>query len=218
MTKFNCGVYFFSILTFLSFNVSAQLISVLDNKGNALPNMVVYLEADDKSKHKVSTQNKVGVMDQINRQFNPHILVVNKASQVNFPNSDSIKHHVYSFSKAKPFELKLYRSGDANPVFFDKPGEIVLGCNIHDWMLGYIYVVDTPFFGKTNEKGSVLISVPDGSYQLKIWHPLLDNKDMDFSQQVTINTNTDNSIIITLKAALKPKFAAYEEDDVLDAY
>jgi hypothetical protein len=90
---------------------------------------------------------------------------------VDFPNSDSIKHHVYSFSKAKTFELQLYKELNAEPLLFSTQGSVELGCNIHDWMLGYIFVVDTPYVGKTDMQGNLTLELPDGEYQLDVWHP-----------------------------------------------
>ena len=112
-------------------------------------------------------------MDQRNRQFEPHVLAVRQNTKVRFPNSDDIRHHVYSFSPAKTFELRLYHGTQADPVLFDKPGRVVLGCNIHDAMLGYIYVLKTRWFGVTGSDGVVTLQeIPSGSYRLQLRHPL----------------------------------------------
>ncbi len=96
-------------------------------------------------------------VDQVDKQFVPYVKVVFVGAKVGFPNSDRIRHQVYSFSPAKKFELPLYGGTDAPPVVFDKPGVVVLGCNIHDWMIGYIYVSETPFFAKTGPGGTAVI-------------------------------------------------------------
>lgn len=129
------------------------------------------------------------IMDQVNKQFLPRILVVQKNSQVRFPNSDSIKHHVYSFSPAKVFELQLYKGLNADPLLFSKTGVVELGCNVHDWMLGYIYVVDTPYFAKTNDKGTLSLTVPEGEYRLVIWNPRIQDPSESLTQQVSITTD-----------------------------
>src|SRR5204863_937520 len=90
---------------------------------------------------------------QKDKTFIPFVTVVQTGTPVQFPNQDPIRHHVYSFSPPKPFEIKLYAGTPVAPIVFDKPGEVVLGCNIHDHMLAYIYVVDTPYFGKTGKDG-----------------------------------------------------------------
>jgi len=109
---------------------------------------------------------------QRDRELNPYATVVQVGTAVEFPNDDPFKHHLYSFSPAKIFEIKLYAGKPAKPIVFDKPGEVALGCNIHDWMEAYILVVDTPYFAKTDMEGHAHIdSVPPGSYRLRWWHP-----------------------------------------------
>ena len=112
------------------------------------------------------------VMDQVARQFQPRVLAVHTGSAVSFPNSDTIRHHVYSFSPAKRFELRLYQGTPSEPVIFDKPGVVVLGCNIHDWMVGYVYVTDDPWFAVADEQGRVTFDgLPAGRYAVSLWHP-----------------------------------------------
>ncbi|AGE24545.1 methylamine utilization protein [Pseudomonas poae] len=113
-------------------------------------------------------------MDQRGQRFAPHVLVVHTGTQVRFPNSDNIRHQVYSFSAAKRFELRLYEGTPSEPLLFDKAGVVVLGCNIHDWMLGYIYVTDDPVFGASDAQGRVrLEQLPPGDYHATLWHPQL---------------------------------------------
>jgi len=112
------------------------------------------------------------VVDQIDKEFNPLVTVVRTGTLVSFPNKDSIKHHVYSFSPAKRFELPLYKGKPSKPVLFDHAGLVVLGCNIHDWMLGYVYVVDSPWFAKTGNDGKARLSdLPAGDYEIVVYHP-----------------------------------------------
>ena len=111
-------------------------------------------------------------IEQRDREFVPYLSIVQKGAAVDFPNRDKLKHHVYSFSPAKTFEIKLYAGQPAQPVIFDKTGEVALGCNIHDWMEAYVLVVDSPWFGKTGADGIARIAgVPAGSYRLRVWHP-----------------------------------------------
>jgi len=121
-------------------------------------------------------------MDQIDKEYVPHVKVVMLGSKVYFPNKDNIRHHVYSFSPSKVFELPLYSGTPAAPVLFDKAGQVTLGCNIHDWMLGYIYVADTPYFAKSAKDGKTQITdLPPGEYSVRIWHP-----DMKGGEEATI--------------------------------
>jgi plastocyanin len=144
-------------------------VRVSDGVGKPLADAVVFLEsAAAKAANKPVTGIEVA---QAAKQFVPLVTVVPVGSMVHFPNRDTVRHHVYSFSAAKNFELKLYTGTPANPVLFDKPGVVVLGCNIHDQMAAWVLVVETPYFGKTNAAGEIsLANVPAGSYRLRTWH------------------------------------------------
>jgi plastocyanin len=111
-------------------------------------------------------------IDQRNKMFVPAVTVVQTGAAVAFPNSDNIRHQVYSFSPAKVFNIKLYSGRPSEPVVFDKPGVVVLGCNIHDRMLAWVVVVDTPWFSRTDATGvAELGNLPAGDYELHFWHP-----------------------------------------------
>ena len=114
---------------------------------------------------------RTAVMDQVNREFVPHVLPVAVGTEVSFPNHDQIHHHVYSLSRTKTFEIPLYKGESAPPVRFDTPGAVKLGCNIHDWMSGVILVVPTPYFATTDEQGAfTLRDLPPGTYGVVAWH------------------------------------------------
>jgi plastocyanin len=111
-------------------------------------------------------------IEQVDREFVPYVNVVQTGTSVSFPNRDPILHHVYSFSHAKTFEIKLYTGKSPGAIVFDKPGVVNIGCNIHDWMIAYLLVVSTPYFAKTNASGMAqLRDLPAGSYELRVWHP-----------------------------------------------
>lgn len=111
---------------------------------------------------------------QQNISFNPFVLIVPVGSNVNFPNKDNVRHHVYSFSPAKKFELKLYGRDEGRSVLFDKAGVVALGCNIHDQMIAYVVVVDTAYAAKTGADGIALIrNAPAGKAALTIWQPYM---------------------------------------------
>ena len=117
-------------------------------------------------------RNRSMAIEQVDREFVPHVTVLQVGTAVNFPNRDPILHHVYSFSPAKPIEIKLYSGRSPQEVVFDKPGVVVLGCNIHDWMAAYVVAVPTPYFGKTDAAGHVrLRDLPAGAYEVQAWHP-----------------------------------------------
>ncbi len=146
-------------------------IQVQDKNGKPLPNAVVFMESGDA---KAAAKPLKGIeISQVAKQFDPQVTVVTTGTPVLFPNNDTVRHHVYSFSPAKTFDLKLYAGVPANPVLFDKSGIAVLGCNIHDNMVAWVVVVDTPYFGKTNAQGQVTLNLPAGNYKLRTWHASL---------------------------------------------
>lgn len=109
---------------------------------------------------------------QVKRQFVPRVTLITTGTRVSFPNFDTVRHQVYSFSTIKTFELKLYAGVPGVPVVFDKPGVAVLGCNIHDTMAAWVVVADTPWSARSNASGQARIeAIPPGSYKLRLWHP-----------------------------------------------
>jgi plastocyanin len=121
-------------------------VSVVDEQGRPIENVAVYAMPGHGRPSPPASAAPMAVMDQQGLQFVPHLLVVQAGTSVTFPNGDLVSHHVYSFSDAKKFELALYKGDLYPPVVFDDAGVVVLGCNLHDGMLGYIVVVDTPHF------------------------------------------------------------------------
>lgn len=120
----------------------------------------------------LSARPPPAAIEQIGREFVPYLTIVQTGTITEFPNRDPFKHHVYSFSPAKVFEIKLYAGKHVRPVTFDKPGEVALGCNVHDWMEAYVLVVDSRYFAKTGANGQAVVSnVPVGRYRLRLWHP-----------------------------------------------
>ncbi len=148
-------------------------VQVQDASGKLLGDAVAFLESAQASRALGAAKPTATVeIAQIAKQFDPQVSVVAVGTMVSFPNRDAVRHHVYSFSPAKNFELKLYSGTPANPVLFDKTGVAVLGCNIHDNMVAWVVVVDTPYFGRSAKPGPVVLSnVPAGSYRLRVWHP-----------------------------------------------
>jgi plastocyanin len=169
--------------------VAATLgVSVVDSQGKPLENVAVYASANrGGAVGATGVARPTAVMDQQNHRFVPHVLVVQAGTEVTFPNSDTVSHHVYSFSPTKPFELPLYKGDVYPPVVFDRAGVVVVGCNIHDSMLGYIRVVNTPYFAVTNEHGvAVLEGVPSGDYVVEVWTPRLRPAELPAARDVVI--------------------------------
>lgn len=165
----------FRVLT-LSFFFAGQAayaatvsVQVTDTGDQPLADAVVYMEP--LSGQVAPKPHRTVEIEQKGRKFIPLVTVIQTGTDISFPNHDSVRHHVYSLSPAKVFELKLYSGTPGSPVTFDKPGTVVLGCNIHDTMVAYIHVVNTPWFAKTDAAGRTKIDgLPPGKYQLKAWH------------------------------------------------
>lgn len=125
-------------------------------------------------------------MNQVNRAFSPRAIAVRRGARVRFQNDDDVRHHVYSFSRPKRFELPLYEGQPPEDIRFNEPGLVVLGCNIHDWMVGWVHVMDTPWFDFADAGGRVTLSVPPGQYELRIWHPELETDGPRLIRQVRV--------------------------------
>jgi plastocyanin len=134
--------------------------------------------------------------------FVPDILVVRTGTVVDFPNADPVRHQVYSFSSAKKFQLSLYSGSAHPPILFDRPGIVTLGCNIHDSMIGYIYVTDSPWFARTDEAGATrFYDLPAGAYTVRIWHPRLRDAATALAQQITLAANANGAVAFSLSRA-----------------
>ncbi|GGC97303.1 hypothetical protein GCM10011396_51040 [Undibacterium terreum] len=142
-------------------------VQVVDSAGQPVADAVVYAEG---TAPLVKSPPQVDV-EQKDKKFIPLVTVVQTGTAISFPNNDTVRHHAYSFSAPKPFDIKLYAGTPTKPILFDKPGTVVVGCNIHDQMIAYIQVVDTPYFAKTDASGRARInSITAGKYALKTWH------------------------------------------------
>lgn len=150
-------------------------VQVRDGSGSPVGDAVVWAVADGGH---APTDGRTAVMDQKNRTFIPHVLPVQTGTAVDFPNSDDVLHHVYSFSAAKAFQLPLYKGRPPAPVVFDQGGVVEIGCNIHDRMSAFIIVVDTPHFGKSDGDGAVTLrGLPPASYTVSLWYPSMRSRE-----------------------------------------
>jgi plastocyanin len=179
-------------------------VSVVDEQGRPIENVAVYAMPADSAAAQPAATTPTALMDQQGLEFVPHLLVVQAGTSVTFPNSDDVSHHVYSFSETKKFELALYKGDVYPPVVFDDAGIVVLGCNIHDGMLGYIVVVDTPHFAQTNERGvATLENVPSGGYAVSAWTPRVRPSGLPPAQQIALS-DAAGAIEIRIAGRLAP--------------
>ena len=175
MVKFCMVIVLFASVFTLKSHAAELTVRLHSPEGKPIKDAVVELYHQD---YVISATNKsssgaVFQVAQKDRQFTPFVSAVPLGSQVSFPNFDKTRHHVYSFSPAKVFELKLFSGQTPAPIAFEQPGVVALGCNIHDFMLAYIYIAKSRLTGVTNAQGIVQFSdLPEDEFSVRLWHPL----------------------------------------------
>jgi plastocyanin len=190
-------------MTYTGLEAGSLQVMVKDGKGAPVSDAVVYASAPTTP----ARTGKQVVIDQWDKQFVPYVTAVQAGTSVIFPNKDNIRHHVYSLSPAKRFELPLYAGIPAKPVLFDKEGFVTLGCNIHDWMIAYVAVLGTPYFQVTRGDGrAILKDLPASQYTVAVWHPLLKGSPDGSAQHIDLKQGDDQALLFTLN--LKPDFRA----------
>jgi len=179
-------------------------VVVVDKGGHPVADVAVYaLRLNGKNESPAPTA--VATMDQVDRQFVPHLLVVQTGTPVEFPNSDTVAHHVYSFSHPNKFMLPMYKGKQYPPVIFQHSGVVSLGCNIHDHMLGYILVVDSADFTMTDENGHAILSLNNpAEYAVKIWSPRIRDKEKFLTRSLASTTKQDAEVVFSLAKRLNP--------------
>jgi plastocyanin len=179
------------------------VVTVKDGKGALVSDAVVYAKSNNPV---ASLEKKQAVIDQRDKQFVPYVTAIQVGTSLIFPNSDNIRHDVYSLSPAKEFELPLYAGIPAEPVTFDKEGFVTLGCTIHDWMVAYVAVLPTPYFQVTGKDGRAMLKdLPAGQYSVEVWQPSLKGPPEKFAQHVDL-VEESKELLFTLD--LKPDFRA----------
>lgn len=198
-------------------NAGDLSVEVVDKDGKPLSNIIVELIPEQKLAGEI-TELPMATMQQIDQRFVPHILAVAKGTEVSFPDTDTVRHHVYSFSSAKTFEIAIYKEDVKRSILFDQAGLVELGCNIHDWMLGYIYVADSRLFLRTNENAIARFSsLPRGNYSVKIWHPRLDPRDIQALHEVSLS---EQELITSIRLAhpIAPSLDEFDSVNGLSEY
>jgi plastocyanin len=186
-------------------------IVVLERDGMPVPEVAVYavplgtrseqLVAGAESRTPQAEQ--AAEISQYDLAFHPHLSIVETGSEVLFPNSDDVRHHVYSFSDAKRFDLTI-DSGSVTSQTFDTAGVVTLGCNIHDGMLAYVLVVDTPYFAKTAADGTASLTAPAGRYELHVFTPRLPEKALPVPAPIELAAAGSQQITIRFERKLYP--------------
>jgi plastocyanin len=190
-----------AVLTAPGASAATLVVNVQTPDARALPGAVVTVRPlDAPGRHAAPVHV---VMDQLNRSFAPDLLVIPVGSTVEFPNSDSISHQIYSFSPAKRFQLPLYRGKPYPPVHFDQPGVVTLGCNIHDQMLAYLLVTEAPWYGRTSDGGTFSAEVPRGRYRVTLWHPRLRDNETELTRELTVADSDRAELTLRLSRPLQ---------------
>jgi plastocyanin len=167
--------------------------------GMPLPDAVVTLPAPAGAKPVFPWKMEIAQKD---KEFTPFVLIVPQGADVAFPNLDKFRHHVYSFSKGNKFELELYGKEDQRKVAFKALGTAALGCNIHDSMVAFVRVVDTPFAAKSDAQGLAAIkNAPAGKLTVTIWHPYAKAKDQTITATATVSGEGVTRLDVTLDVA-----------------
>ena len=197
-------VFLGTSLSCFSDDVSAETlrVTITDASGSPVGNAVISAYAQGKSDHLPDVPRKTVIIDQIDKKFVNHVTPVQVGTAISFPNLDQIRHHVYSFSPAKTFEIPLYKGIPSKPIVFKQEGIVTLGCNIHDWMSAYIVVIDSPYFATTDEEGHTSLTLPDGDYELRFWHKDVEGQQANNKQSIKIVAGEVPEI--SVKLSLKP--------------
>jgi plastocyanin len=169
-SQVRCGLLLLCVLSGTPAPASMVAVTVRTASGAAAEDALIVFEPRDAMPPPAKATVAI---DQVNKRFVPRVTILRTGTAVTFPNSDNIRHQVYSFSAAKSFDLKLYAGSPKEDVVFDKPGLVILGCNIHDTMVGFVVVVDSPYFGRISPSGELALDLPPGHYSLRVWHPNL---------------------------------------------
>lgn len=171
------------------------IVRVTTPDGKAVPNAVVSM-ASQPGDPKAAPVDGLK-MAQKSKQFTPFVLIAPVGSTVEFPNLDKFRHHVYSFSQGNKFALELYGREEKRVFTFKTAGVAALGCNIHDQMVAFIRVTDTPWAAKSDADGvAKLTAAPEGSRRIDVWHPYAKAKDQTVTQTVSISSGITTIAVV----------------------
>lgn len=178
-----------------------------DPKGAPVADAVVSLVPLDAPTNPVAPAKPLEIA-QLGKEFQSLVTPLVVGSTVNFPNEDSVEHQVYSLSDAKKFEFPLYKPGRSGAIVFDRPGVVVIGCNIHSWMLAYVVVLDTPWFAKSGADGTANVAgVPPGRYRAEVWHPTLkknETREITVADTAAAPALSPSNTPLAFRLAVKP--------------
>ncbi|WP_271270350.1 hypothetical protein [Aliamphritea hakodatensis] len=192
-------------------------VQVLSASGEPLQDMVVYAEPLDGQQ--LPATDKVVSVGQKGKSFAPYVSVSQAGSDVLFDNQDDITHHIYSVDSDARFSFKIKAGEQRLQRGLDQSGEVAMGCNIHDWMSGYLLLVDTPLFGKTSQAGAVSFDTPEaGRYRVTVWHPQLLADNNREAQTVDVQNGMKVTARLTSGMDETPEQESDDDFDFLSEY
>ncbi|GJQ58300.1 MAG: hypothetical protein D8M57_05685 [Candidatus Scalindua sp. AMX11] len=154
-------------------------------------NVVVYIEKVGENAYDAPEEH--GVLDQLNLTFVPHVIAVQKGTTIDFPNSDSVRHNVFTPPDCcRQFNLGTYDVGVVKSVTFEESCDVPILCNVHAEMSSFVVVLDNPYFSVTEKDGVYTIeNVPPGTYKLTAWHEKLQSITSDVTVEAGKTVNVD---------------------------
>lgn len=185
-------------------------LKIVDQQQQAVSSAVIEVLSSPESFGQIDSIN---VIDQIDKMFVPEQIVIQQGQAVDFPNSDNIRHHVYSFSEAKTFELKLYADKPEKPIQFEKPGVVVVGCNIHDSMIGYIYIAQHQTVVTSSDQGYAKFNATEQNPRISVWHPYTTDgaESRQYFEIDQLEQNDKGEHIVQLDIAPPPPRESFED-------
>lgn len=196
------------------------VVDVRGNQGEVLDDIVVFAELPSANYPSVGITLPLQIR-QKGKAFAPYISVVQRGRDVRFTNDDDITHHIYSVSGRHQFSFKLASNKERKVLFSagEAPSEeISMGCNIHDWMTGYLLLLETPYFTRTDKSGRATLNLPDESYKITAWHPQMQAKGHRTSVSYQVKGNGQITITLAKPMLPIPEQMSEEDFDYIDNY
>lgn len=179
------------------------IVSVSDRDGVELQDVVITVDPVEVDTLPEAKEPGNVLIDQRRRKFRPWVVGIRTGATVTFDNHDDITHHVYSFSQPKQFSFRLQAGVAHDPIRFDRPGTVVIGCNIHDWMVGFIVITQSPFISVSDEQGRVNVGgVAPGEWRVSAWHPGLEAGEQGPEQIVSVTAGVRQSVELRFETEL----------------
>lgn len=204
----SCLPVFFASIWMQSLLAAELTVHVADQRGRVVADAIVTLTPRAGTELPAALQHPARTLtiDQKNETFIPYVEVFRPGDRVVFRNSDRTRHHVYSFATAAQFEFMLAPGESSQPLQLDRTGVIATGCNIHDQMITYLFVTDAAVFARSDDSGRAHIaSLPSGSFDVRVWQPLLRPGRDNVQTLTNVGGDTDKSLDFSLTLLPDPR-------------